>query len=92
MRTTVLPTLTLSAALMLAAFNVHADEQPARPAERNIATSATSATSTASAASTTAVAKTAAAPGLTRAQVLEDLKRYQREHANPSYEELIFLR
>lgn len=89
MRTTVLSTLTLSAALMLAACNAHADEQPARPAERNIATSATSANSTAS---TSAVAKTAAAPGLTRAQVLEDLKRYQREHANPSYEELIFLR
>ncbi len=31
-------------------------------------------------------------PGLTRAQVLEDLKRYQREHVNPSYAELVFLR
>ena len=34
----------------------------------------------------------AAQGGLTRAQVLEDLKRYQREHANPSYAELVFLR
>lgn len=30
--------------------------------------------------------------GLTREQVREDLKRYQREHANPSYAELVFLR
>lgn len=30
--------------------------------------------------------------GLTREQVMEDLKRYQREHANPSYAELVFLR
>ncbi|UIN20783.1 hypothetical protein [Herbaspirillum frisingense] len=30
--------------------------------------------------------------GLTREQVREGLKRYQREHANPSYAELVFLR
>jgi len=30
--------------------------------------------------------------GLTRAQVIEDLKQYQRAHANPSYAELVFLR
>lgn len=30
--------------------------------------------------------------GLTREQVREDLKQYQRDHANPSYSELVFLR
>lgn len=35
---------------------------------------------------------TAAASGLTREQVIEELKQYQREHANPSYSELVFLR
>ncbi|MBO9536621.1 hypothetical protein [Herbaspirillum sp.] len=30
--------------------------------------------------------------GLTREQVMEDLKQYQRQHANPSYSELVFLR
>lgn len=30
--------------------------------------------------------------GLTRAQVIEDFKQYQRAHANPSYAELVFLR
>lgn len=29
---------------------------------------------------------------LTREQVMEDLKQYQREHANPGYSELVFLR
>lgn len=29
---------------------------------------------------------------LTREQVMEDLRQYQREHANPSYSELVFLR
>ncbi len=43
-------------------------------------------------ATTSTTTATADKPVLTRAQVLEDLKRYQREHANPSYAELVFLR
>ncbi len=40
----------------------------------------------------TAAAERQQQPGLTRAQVIEDLKQYQRAHANPSYAELVFLR
>lgn len=40
----------------------------------------------------TAAAEQPQQPGLTRAQVIEDLKQYQRAHANPSYAELVFLR
>jgi len=40
----------------------------------------------------TAAAEQQQQPGLTRAQVIEDLKQYQRAHANPSYAELVFLR
>jgi hypothetical protein len=78
MRTIILKKLSITAALSLAALSAHAAEQAA------------SAPATVS----TTVTTTAAAdkPGLTRAQVLEDLKRYQREHANPSYAELVFLR
>ena len=70
----------LAATLSLAAIVAHAADQ-AEPS----AVPASPAPVTASAAS-------AAQGGLTRAQVLEDLKRYQREHANPSYAELVFLR
>jgi len=40
----------------------------------------------------TAAAEQSQQQGLTRAQVIEDLKQYQRAHANPSYAELVFLR
>ncbi|WP_443113518.1 hypothetical protein [Herbaspirillum seropedicae] len=69
--------LGLAAALSVAVFSAHAGEQVQAKTEP-----ATTQTATAS----------AHQGGLTRAQVLEDLKRYQREHANPSYAELVFLR
>ncbi|MFJ3057256.1 hypothetical protein [Herbaspirillum sp. NPDC087042] len=80
MRTIILKKFSLTAVLSLAALSAYAAEQaPSAPVQ---ATAATSTTTTA----------TADKPGLTRAQVLEDLKRYQHEHANPSYAELVFLR
>lgn len=80
MNTIVLKKLSITAVLSLAAASAFAAEQ------------APSAPATASATSTTTTTATADKPVLTRAQVLEDLKRYQREHANPSYAELVFLR
>nr|WP_198983739.1 hypothetical protein [Herbaspirillum sp. ASV7] len=81
MNTIVLKKLSITAVLALAAASAFAAEQaPSAPATA----SATS--------STTTITASADKPGLTRAQVLEDLKRYQREHANPSYAELVFLR
>ncbi|WP_075255496.1 hypothetical protein [Herbaspirillum camelliae] len=67
----------LAATLSLAAIVAHAANQ-AEPSPAP--------------ASPAPVTASAAQGGLTRAQVLEDLKRYQREHANPSYAELVFLR
>jgi len=82
MNTIILKKLTITTVLSLAAGSAFAAEQ------------APSAPATASATSTSSTTTTASAdkPGLTRAQVLEDLKRYQHEHANPSYAELVFLR
>ncbi len=73
--------LGLAAALSLAAMAAHADEQSALKAVPASATAAPVVTTA-----------SAGQGGLTRAQVREDLERYQREHANPSYAELVFLR
>ena len=82
MNTIVLKKLSITAVLSLAAASAFAAEQaPSAPA-----------TASANSSSTTTITASADKPGLTRAQVLEDLKRYQREHANPSYAELVFLR
>ncbi|MCP1574548.1 hypothetical protein J2S30_002927 [Herbaspirillum rubrisubalbicans] len=70
-------TTALSLATFTAQFAYAADTAPAPAKSEAVTTVATAATG-----------KT----GLTRAQVLEDLKQYQREHANPSYAELVFLR
>lgn len=69
--------LGLAAALSVAALSAHAGEQEQVKTEP---------------AATQTVTASVSEGGLTRAQVLEDLKRYQREHANPSYAELVFLR
>lgn len=80
MNTVILKKLTITTVLSLAAASAFTAEQvPSAPA-------------TASAVSSSTTTASADKPGLTRAQVLEDLKRYQREHANPSYAELVFLR
>ncbi|AYR26150.1 hypothetical protein [Herbaspirillum rubrisubalbicans] len=72
-------TAALSLATLTAQFAYAADTAPtSAPAKSEAVTTV----------ATTATGKT----GLTRAQVLEDLKQYQREHANPSYAELVFLR
>ena len=61
-----------------------ADAAPAVPVAQSPAKPVASVAST--------LGATGVQPGLTRDQVREDLKRYQREHANPSYAELVFLR
>ncbi|RAM65843.1 hypothetical protein RB25_18460 [Herbaspirillum rubrisubalbicans] len=73
-------TTALSLATFTAQFAYAADTAPAPAKSEAVTTVATAATA--------ATGKT----GLTRAQVLEDLKQYQRAHANPSYAELVFLR
>ncbi|NQE50304.1 MULTISPECIES: hypothetical protein [Herbaspirillum] len=72
-------TTALSLATFTAQFAYAADTAP------------TSAPAKSEAVTTVATAATGKT-GLTRAQVLEDLKQYQRAHANPSYAELVFLR
>ncbi|WP_288407797.1 hypothetical protein [uncultured Herbaspirillum sp.] len=78
--------LAVTAALSLATFTA----QFAYAAD----TAPTSAPAKSEAVTTVATAATGKTgkTGLTRAQVLEDLKQYQRAHANPSYAELVFLR
>ncbi|QNB09139.1 hypothetical protein G5S34_21895 [Herbaspirillum frisingense] len=74
--------------LALTAFAAHAayaaDTPPATSTEQSAAKPVASATGSQMA--------DKGHTGLTREQVREDLKRYQREHANPSYAELVFLR
>lgn len=83
MNTTNVRQLAVAAALSLASLAT----QGAWAAESTAPTQAPQPTSAA-----TTTASAAGQTGLTRAQVLEDLKRYQREHANPSYAELVFMR